>query len=633
MNPLSSQATRAGGIGVAVFGVAFLVLQALQQAVGAFNPRADIVVAIIVAVSAGTLTLDRLRTRSSEKAAAREQQETLEAAMVNWKPRPFRQIPPEDLGVFPGRDGHGERLGADAGDDWRGYVERDVDPRLREALKSAPFVLVFGDARAGKTRTTAQVARQVLGDALVLIPRSADGLEKFFEVKPLVDSRRVVLWLDGLERFAKVIDAETLDRLAGTHASDPDDATSGPSITVVATIREGTWDRLLNADGQEGEFGKAVAARARAFRVPTTLDSGKEQSAAHELYPEVELAEGMGAALAASGKDERAREGWPAKSPEVDTGDESTPPKEEEVRDSVARVGRRLQESGDPWALLPAGAWLLAVIWVAGSAAINGGISKERQPTIGEQVAAIRSEGSEGSRVSEKPNKVDFHGSELPSYVFSFREADRSSGADEIQVWDVIGGDELKERFSFQPDRPAVFQYRAAADIDGDGDEELIAGYGPTVHSGELLVPFALVWNDDAGGYQIVNLHPSAPDLDVQMSQRIRTVTAPYREPTTYADGDGQAVSGYPSQDFAVLPSAQRLVSGYIIRTSGTAPAALDVEVESFDTQAGSPHLRDCNFPNDKPVLALDDPGALLFNVLDERWAAVSAHKRCAPVL
>jgi hypothetical protein len=54
-------------------------------------------------------------------------------------------------------------------------------------------------------------------------------------------------------------------------------------------------------------------------------------------------------------------------------------------------------------------------------------------------------------------------------------------------------------------------------------------------------------------------------------------------------------------------------------------------EVELFDTQARGPRLRDCNFPGDKPVLAQEQSGALLFNVLEERWATVSANKRCAP--
>ena len=78
----------------------------------------------------------------------------------------------------------------------------------------------------------------------------------------------MVLWLDGLERFSGVLDAKILDWLGATHQSKDDDEGSaypGPPITIVATIREATWDRLLEADGEEGEFARAVAARARAF--------------------------------------------------------------------------------------------------------------------------------------------------------------------------------------------------------------------------------------------------------------------------------------------------------------------------------------------------------------------------------
>ena len=246
--------------------------------------------------------------------------------------------------------------------------------------------------------------------------------------------------------------------------------------------------------------------------------------------------------------------------------------------------------------------------------------------------------GPRALRTGEKPNTVDFHGTGQESYVFSFRDQSRShkrsSQADEIQVWDVVGGDTLKERFHFQPDDPAVFQFRGVADVDGDGDQELIGGFGPTTHSGELLVPFAIDWNSDTGKYRIVDLHPSPPSLDVKDTRRIRRATVPYQTFTTYTDGNGNSVSGYPSQDFAVIPDAQRLISGYLIGSpTGSKPASLDVEVELFDTQASSPHLRDCNFPGDKPVLAREQSGALLFNVLDERWATVSANKRCAPEL
>jgi hypothetical protein len=643
VRPLSRQATRAGVTGVAAFGVALVALQGLQQAIGAFDPRVDITVAIVVAVSAGALTTDRVRTRHSERAELRERQQALGEATLAWDPPPLRDADPGDLGIFPpsaGRNHPADDAPDGEGDDprWQPYVKRDIDPELRGALRSARFVLVYGAPRSGKTRTAAEAAREVLGDAPVLLPRGAEGLRVLFELQPRLEGEHAVLWLDSLERFAGVIDAKTLDWLGATHEPDRAVETAaypGPPITVVATIREATWDRLLGADGEDGEFAKAVAARARAFRVPAALRRA-ERKAAKQLYPDAHPGrDAIGAALAASGKDEEPPLPSPARASEVASG--ASPeggPGARTLQPLGARLAglpRRVRESGDPWLLLPAGVCGLALLWFGASTAINGGIEKARQPTIGEQVADIRSEGAEGPRVSDKPNTVDLHGSGQDSWVFSFRDAGQRSQADEIQVWDVVGGDELERRFRFQPARPAVYQYRGAADINGDGDEELIGGYGPPAPTGELLVPFALDWNPDIREYRLVPLHPSPPNLDGRETPRLRRATAAYRERTKYSDGRGNSVRGFPTQDFAVIPEDRRLVSGYLISDPERGPASIAVEVEGFDAQAERPRVRDCNFPNDRPVVTRDDPGALIFNLLAEKWSAVSANRRCAP--
>ncbi len=72
-------------------------------------------------------------------------------------------------------------------------------------------------------------------------------------------------------------------------------------------------------------------------------------------------------------------------------------------------------------------------------------------------------------------------------------------------------------------------------------------------------------------------------------------------------------------------------MSGYVTRYPERGPASIAVEVEGFDTQAERPTVRDCNFPNDRPVVIRDDPGALISNLLAEKWSAVSERMRCAP--
>jgi hypothetical protein len=65
------------------------------------------------------------------------------------------------LGIFPPRRDV-------AGPPDAEYVPRgEVEDRLRAALGKSSFILVFGPARAGKSRTALEAARQILPDAVV----------------------------------------------------------------------------------------------------------------------------------------------------------------------------------------------------------------------------------------------------------------------------------------------------------------------------------------------------------------------------------------------------------------------------------------------------------------------------------
>lgn len=75
------------------------------------------------------------------------------------------------------------------------YVPRDVTEHLAWALTAAPFVLIVGDATAGKTRLAYETVRQLLPDHRLVVPDQPAHLP---ELADAAGDR--VIWLDDLER-------------------------------------------------------------------------------------------------------------------------------------------------------------------------------------------------------------------------------------------------------------------------------------------------------------------------------------------------------------------------------------------------------------------------------------------------
>jgi tetratricopeptide (TPR) repeat protein len=103
-------------------------------------------------------------------------------------PRPQAARPSPRPG--PGR-GRGDRVPL--------YVRRDVDEMLRQALAASGFVLLVGDATAGKTRTAYEAMRAVLPGHLFIAPSDLDGVAA--AVAAAAGLREAVLWLDDLPLF------------------------------------------------------------------------------------------------------------------------------------------------------------------------------------------------------------------------------------------------------------------------------------------------------------------------------------------------------------------------------------------------------------------------------------------------
>lgn len=79
------------------------------------------------------------------------------------------------------------------------YVLRDVDPEVRGKLSRSGFVLLTGDAAAGKTRTAYEAMRAVLPSHVFIAPTGIGDVPE--AMKAAQEERECVLWLDSLQRY------------------------------------------------------------------------------------------------------------------------------------------------------------------------------------------------------------------------------------------------------------------------------------------------------------------------------------------------------------------------------------------------------------------------------------------------
>lgn len=609
------------GVAVAVVtGAAVAILQVLQQAIGAFNPRPAIYGLVIAAVFLAGLARERQRVRRRQNDTAAR----LHRLLVIWPPRPLRDLDRLWLGTFPAR--------RDV-DPAAPYVERDGDEQLRAALRAGAVVLVCGPPRAGKSRTAVEATASALSEAQVIAPRGPDALSELLSFEPPLDlgAGERIVWLDDLERYAEILDACTLDELQALGAPRRAEAdlrpvprhAPPPPATVIATVRAGDWDALLTAGGVRGETARAFAARARVFDVPAALTPG-ELAEARRLYPGVDFDadDGIGAALASSGR-------------EVAPAAALTRPSED--RERQAPLLR------DPFLVVPAAGTLAAVLCI-GLVWWLSGFSTPAPPSIADQITAIEATGAHGGRHARLPvpGAIDLHGSGEASYLFLFQDAAgaRRPRSEEIRIYDRQG-DRLVQRLRFEPDRPgAVFQFRSATDVDFDGASEIVGGYGLPGEGRGALVPFAIDWDNATRRYDLVSLDMGPPRLSQDpLPRAYRVPERQYR--TLYAKAlvlrdarSRQRISGHRVQDFTVTGAPQRLVAGYFLRPplAQRDHARLELQGAILSAATGAPHLTPCAFA-DRPPVALDLSWGerSLPKAIEESWAQASAASRCAP--
>jgi hypothetical protein len=604
----SKSTGRLAGLAAAAGAAALLIVQGAQAAIGPFDPRWEAQVLITAGIVCLTLLTQRLASEYRKVTEAREREELLEASVRVWPLPSAAEANPQALGVFP----HTRDVDAAA------YVERDLDAALSQAASGSVPLVVVGEPLAGKSRSALEAVRRKSPEAPVVAPRDAQSLGQLLDQDPALafgeDGR--VLWLDGLSRHIEALDDRVLEGLAEA------------GVPIVATAREKTWRRMLASEGKDGEAAKALASRARTFELPL-VPSPEERERATKLVGARDWSQGFGAALGSKGIETQAPPEPAAAAPAAD------------VREQPASPWRRI----DPVVAGLAAGCLLCFGWVAYYVA-DGSFKKPETPSIADQVEAAKAAGEEGNRQVIARAKADFHGSGSDSYFFAFGdEADTPEDrqrADEIQVWDVRG-DRLVQMLGFEPrllgEEQTLFQFRAVADIDGDGADELVGGYGTEAIRGELLVPFAVDWDTDTQSYTLIGLTPEPPQFATRpRSEDVRGLRAAYKRELTLSDRDADGtplkLAGYPAQDFTVSESEQVLVNAYVTHIRPELSQRLvELQPHLFHRTGGPPALSRCTLVGTDTITGrLPQANVrLLFGAVRDFWTDLSEDRYCAP--
>lgn len=598
---------RRGALVAALTAIALGGLQLLQGAVGSFNPSWLVKLLIATAGVCATAAVTRHAAVRKQRDERDLREQLRRRSLRIWPLRSFEAADAQALGVFPARRDV-ERTT---------YVARaKVDGPLRAALRESALVVVIGPPRAGKSRTALEAARAALGDVPVLVPRDAASLRRMLppdELDELGDAERRVLWLDGLERYIGLLDPATLEELGRPERR----------LTIVATVRERTWRRLLTAEGAQGEAAKALAARARVFELALPLGP-TELEEARRAYPDIDgLSGGIGRALATSGREARPPAAPAAEQPPEDA---SAPAEEPDATPDRLLVASML-----------GGVCSLAAVLIL---LATGNFEQPKPPTIADQAAKARRDGAAGPRVIVDSERADFRDSGEPAYfyVFSGRGA-KGPRSDELQIWERRG-DELVRAFRFEPrevapGQVALFQFRHIGDVDGDGADELVGGYGTSTTPGALLLPFAVDWNDDADRYELISLAPHpAPLATRARGDDVERLRADYAKRLNLRDVSEErlALGGYRSQDFTVTTKPARLVSAYVVDISRDASTRrVELAPQDFVRTGGLPRVSPCKL-TDTGTLAIRVPAArvrLLHLSTLERWLELTRDRSC----
>ena len=179
-------------------------------------------------------------------------------------------------------------------------------------------------------------------------------------------SRPALLWLDGLERYLEFLGGNTLDEIAE----------EDPRLTVVATIRKKEYEEALEGTDEASRAARYLLGAAQGFSLPDKLNA-QERGDAERLYPGIDFTQPVGVALG----------------PDWSSG---FPPQAEGQGASATRPWVRGTDGQlAVFSALAAACCVLAIV----AFALAGKFKKPKAPTIGKQLAEIKTKQTTVPRV------------------------------------------------------------------------------------------------------------------------------------------------------------------------------------------------------------------------------------------
>ena len=165
------------------------------------------------------------------------------------------------------------------------YVPRDYDQQLRAKLEQARaegrMLLVVGSSAAGKSRSTAEAARKLLGDYRLVRPRDEDALAHVLDL-PLAELGPTVVWLDDAQKYASTSLHTTIERM------------SHRGLIVISTIRQAELDELTPRGDVRNPAGEALTDPRLVVRASCKLAwSNDERTRVKDLVSNEDLLEAV----------------------------------------------------------------------------------------------------------------------------------------------------------------------------------------------------------------------------------------------------------------------------------------------------------------------------------------------------
>jgi tetratricopeptide (TPR) repeat protein len=174
-------------------------------------------------------------------------------------------------------------------------VPRNIDGQLLEALEDDKnFVLVVGEARAGKTRTAYEALLRVAPSTLMVVPSRAEDLGEIIHELKSWSGRpsRAELWLNDIDKF---LNKGTLTwRVANT-------AIRELGMQIVATMRRKEFNGFEERDDEIARDAQEVLNRAKVIKLDERM-TPKEEQLARKAYPDLNLGPGLGESFIAGRK-------------------------------------------------------------------------------------------------------------------------------------------------------------------------------------------------------------------------------------------------------------------------------------------------------------------------------------------